>query len=183
MKTQRNWIKGTVFVVLALASLSSVAMSAPYQERISYLAEPLVVAVCGEKSISSFDQYMAAIEWAERGGPVPEALTVNCVEESPNLTPFVDLGGDSGTRFEQYMAAIEGRERTLDAAPVHKVTGSEARFVQYSAAIEWAEQGGPVPLALTVSYDEDNLNDITSFAGYGGESWDRFEQYMAAIER
>jgi hypothetical protein len=73
------------------------------------------------------------------------------------------------------MAAIEGRELTLEAAPT--------RFGQYLAAIEWAERGGPVPPSLMVSSGEDNLNRITPFVDHGGDSWARFEQYLAAIER
>jgi len=118
-------------VVLAVASLSSMAMSAPHRDRLVVLAD-----LCGVANVSQFDQYMAAINWAEQGGPVPEALTVSCDENSSDLSAsLADLGGDSGVRWEQYMAAIEGRAQELDAAPVRTVTGGGTRLAQPQAAV------------------------------------------------
>ena len=42
MNGNKNWTKVTLIVVLALASLSSIAMSAPYRERLDYLPAPPV---------------------------------------------------------------------------------------------------------------------------------------------
>jgi hypothetical protein len=92
------------------------------------------------------------------------------------------LTADSEERWEQYAAATEGRELALDAAPAHRATGNTAAFEQYSAAIEWAEQGGRVPQALTVNYGQDNLVSITPSAGHGWDGEESFKQYMAAVE-
>jgi hypothetical protein len=183
MNTKRNWTQVAVVVVLALASLSSTtsvaAVSAPHRARRTILAADL----CGETFVSGFDQYMAATEWVEQGGPVPLALTVNCVENNLDLTAsLADLSGDSGTRWEQYAAAIEGRELELNVASIPTVTGGPDAFDQYSAAIEWTERGGQVPQALTVSGGETSQDFTASHTDNGGDSWVRFEQYLAAIE-
>jgi hypothetical protein len=182
MFAKRDWSRVAVVVVLALASLSSIALSAPHHDRPDVYPAP-AADLCGQASLSRFDQYQAAIEWAEQGGTeTPWVLSVSCVQESVDRTARdAGSGGESWARFEQYSAAIEGRDPALNAAPVPTATGSQARFEQYSAAIKWAQEGGPAPHALSANYGEDNLPSSRPFAGYGGESWARFEQYMAAI--
>ena len=165
----KNWHKVVFIVVLAVASLALTvgvaAMSAPPREP----ARTLFSDVCGANSTNRFAQYLAAIEWAAEGGPVPDVLSAGCgVDLDPEVS-FAGYGGESWARFEQYMAAIEGR---LGLNPVTRVD-------QVNAAVEWAETGGPVPHLLSLG----ELSPEARFAGYGGESWARFEQYMAAIER
>jgi len=153
-------------VVLALASFSSMAMSAPHRDRLVLLAD-----LCGVANVSQFDQYMAAIKWAEQGGPVPEALTVSCVENSSDLSAsLADLGGDSGVRWEQYMAAING---TAIAAAPSTFSAAERPlplFEQYEAAREalWEPYlNGTDQAPSTVSAAEKPLP--------------LFEQYQAAV--
>jgi len=100
-----------LFFVLALASLSSTAVvaaaSVPHRDHLDVYAAPLAVDTCGVSNVSRFDQYSAAITWAEQGGQLPLALTVSCVEESPDFAASsAGYGGESWARFEQYMAAI-----------------------------------------------------------------------------
>lgn len=193
----KNGLKVAFIVVLAVASLVSTvgvtAMSVPHRKP----ARTTLLDVCGDSSTNRFAQYLAAIEWAEVGGPVPDALAASCSVDLDPEVSFAGYGGESWARFEQYMAAIEG-----DLVSEVSFTGygdeSGARFEQYmaaiegrlgrppvtrvdqvNAAIEWAETGGPVPGILLVG----ELSPEARFEGYGGESWARFEQYMAAIER
>lgn len=180
MNTKRNWNKVAVVVVLALASLSSMAFSASPP---ALYATALAADVCLEDSVSRVDQYLAAIKWVEQGGPVPEALSVSCVDEDLGLSAtFAGYGGESWVRFEQYMAAVESAEQSFAVEPARVSGGSQARFEQYSAAIDWAEHGGPVPEALLTDYGEQALDLSALNTGFGGESWARFEQYLAAIE-
>ena len=71
--------------------------------------ETVAPAPTGERTIGHFEQYQAAIEWAEQdGAPVPFALSVSYGEESLNPNgSYADFGWDGWARFEQYMAAIE----------------------------------------------------------------------------
>jgi hypothetical protein len=138
MKSSR-WIKVIVFVLLALASLSSIAATRAHEYRRTVYITPLGTDACVAHSVGHFEQYSAAIAWAEEGGELPFALRVGCVVARPNLSAYATYPGESADRFRQY-----------------------------SAAIEWAENGGPLPVALSVSH--------------GSDGWDRFEQYMDAIE-
>jgi hypothetical protein len=100
MNAKRNWIKVIAFVVLALASLSSVAMSAPHRDRPRVYIYPEIPGVCGANGPGHFAQYSAAIAWAEEGGDLPLALSVNCVEAGLNNgLASVDYAGESGDRF------------------------------------------------------------------------------------
>jgi len=175
------WKQVVVIVVLALTSLSSTAvvaaLSVPHRDQptvyITPYVTPLEADLCSTLNVHPSDQVRAAIEWAENGGPLPLVLSTVCSEDDLNLAAsFADRGGESGVRFEQYMAAIEGR---LSAKTV-------SRSDQYLAAIKWAEEGGEAPLILSMGRAEDNLDRTVSFVDYGGESGERFEQYMAAIE-
>jgi hypothetical protein len=115
---------------------------------------------------------------------VPETLSVSCVENNLNrAVSQAAYGGESWDRFKLYLAAIEGSvpDRALNAVPVCVAYDSQARLDQVRAAIEWGETGGPLPPALSASYCEDNLNRAVPQAAYGGESWDRFKLYLAAI--
>jgi hypothetical protein len=128
VKTKRNWTKVTLLVVLALASLPSVAMAAP----------PL--DLCGVSNISRFDQYKAAIEWADQGGTeVPFELSLSCVEQTlDSAARSAGYGGESWVRFEQQRAAIEAAERAQVAELFPSLDslaeGSWARMEQYLRA-------------------------------------------------
>ena len=168
MKPKKNWTKVTLFVVLALSSLSSVA-----------LAAPAAAPVCGGvDSQASFDQVMAAIAWSENGGEMPAILSQSCAENLDSGASFAGYGGESWDRFVQYSAAINGDDvdSALSAAPVgREITLND----QVQAAIEWAESGGAAPSILSEASSQLELD--ATFLETGGESWERFEQYMDAI--
>jgi hypothetical protein len=168
VKPKRNWTQVTLFVVLALSSLSSVAMAAP-------AAAP----VCGGvDSQTSFDQVQAAIAWAENGGLAPAILSQSCDESLDSDALFAGYGGESWDRFVQYSAAIQGDDvdLALNVAPVgRQITLND----QVMAAIEWSENGGPAPSILSEASSQLELDAM--FLETGGESWERFEQYMDAI--
>ena len=165
MITKRDWTKVAVVVVLALASLSTVAAAAP----------PVLVDQCVEGGSLYFEQYQAAIWWAENGGDLPAALTTSCEVAQPEWSSYASSGGESWVRWEQYMAAIEGSEQVAVVAPAFKDQIDWVRFEQYQAAIEGTAQ----PVVPADAFLGGNTGG-NGFAPYGGESWARFEQYMAA---
>jgi hypothetical protein len=97
VNTKKNWTKVTVFVVLALTSLSSIAMRAPFRDSLTLYAAD----VCSVFDIAGFDQDLAAIEWS-----------VGCIEGNLDLVASVtDFGGENLARFEQYSTAIAAAEQ------------------------------------------------------------------------
>jgi hypothetical protein len=154
-----------VVAVLALASLSTVAAAAP----------PVLVDQCVEGGSLRFEQYQAAIAWAENGGDMPAVLSTVCEVAQPEVVSYADSGGESWVRWEQYMAAIEGSEQVAVVAPAFKDQIDQLRFGQYQAAIDGTAQ--PLVPADILSGGTTVGN---GFVPYGGESWARFEQYMAA---
>ena len=157
MNTRRIWTKVTLFVALALASLSSTAVvaasSAPHWDGLTVWADHTEPVLCSESSADRFNQYLAAIERAEQGGPTGSLdLSVRCFE-------------DSKTYFNQYQAAIESAKKDYTLLPDLSGVNSQTHFSQYQAAIEAAEKGWTVAPVLT-----------------GENSRVRFEQYQAAIE-
>jgi hypothetical protein len=153
VNTKRNWMKVNSLVVLALASLSSLAFSAPHRDSLDVLPDHTLPVVCSENSQSAFDQYLAAIEATEQGWTGSSlTLSVSCFE-------------DSKAFFDQYQAAIQGAESAPATLPDLSGEQSQVYFAQYQAAIEAAEQGWSVAPVLT-----------------GANSRERFEQYQAAID-
>jgi hypothetical protein len=123
VNTNRKWLHTIVFVALALASLSSIAMTRPHRDQGIVYITPMLTEVCGAHSVGPVDQYLAAVAWAEQGGELPYALTVGCMPDRTDLpASYATYPGEGADRFRQYMAAIE-----------------------------WAENGGPLPVALVVS--------------------------------
>jgi hypothetical protein len=152
----------TLVVVLALSSLSSVAMSAPHLGSRRTLAD-----LCGEITVSEWDQYAAAIDWAETSdAPLPLALSAECEPSSARTTASrAGLTADSGEVFAQYQAAIEATENGWPVALSLMSDDSAERFAQYQTAIEEAEKSWTVRPSLI-----------------GDDSAERFAQYQAAIE-
>ena len=127
MKTQRDWTKVTLLVVLALTSLSSIATSAPHRDRLDVHAAPLAPVGCSESNVDRFNQYLAAIEWTDNPGTAtPLALSVSC-------------GKESLIRFEQYLTALEATDQARAVAPAPIGEGTQERFEQYQAAIGASE--------------------------------------------
>ena len=164
VNTKRNWIRVTLFVALALTSLSSTAtaaaMSAPHP---SLLAVPEAADLCGETGISPWEQYVAAIEWAEQSGDMPPALSANCVKESQDRVASPSGSGvESWDPFEQYLAATESAEPeyTFTTAPFGYDSGYWEIFAQNPAAVESEER------------------EPGTFAPFGYDSgyWERFAQ-------
>ena len=164
VKKKRDWTQVVVVVVLALASLSSVAAAAP----------SLLVDQCLDGGSVQFAQYQAALLWAERGGDLPAALATNCKVSRPELASSAGWGGESWARFEQYMAAIGEAEQVAAVAPSFEARIEQVRFEQYLAAIEGTEQ----PAVPAGAWRGGNT---VGNGEYAGESWARFEQYLAAI--
>jgi hypothetical protein len=182
VNTKRDWTKVTLIVVLALTSLSSVALTVPHSDGLTAYAAD-VCAESVEINVGFFDQYLAAIDWAERGETaLPVALTVNCVEAIVNLAASsADLGGESLARHEQYQAAL---------APSFGATWLNAtRVEQYLDAI--AE---PVPAELVSNLaplivDDDGVKRHEQYqaalAPSFGATWlnaTRVQQYLDAIK-
>jgi hypothetical protein len=112
-------------VVLALASLSSIAMSAPHRGYRVVYAAPVAPTPCFGDSVEPFDQYLASIEWAQGGGATPQNGSSTC-------------GVGSLTAFGQHSAATNPQWFTpLDASRVGIETASWERFQQYQNAIGW----------------------------------------------
>jgi hypothetical protein len=169
VNTKKDWTKVTLFVVLALASLSSVALTAPHGDLVSLLAAP----VCGVDDVGHFEQYAAAIDWAEYGGELPSALLVSCEEGNLDLVASrTDFRGESWDRFEQYGAAIDWAEYggelplVLSASPGPK---SWAPFEQYIAPLE----------SVAHEQFEERFASLDSLAEV---SWAPFERYIAPLE-
>jgi hypothetical protein len=93
----------TVLVVLALTSLSSIALA----------ASPAAAELCSEDNGLRFEQYLAAIESVEQGGNSvgngrSAALSATCKVGTLNTSAtFSGFGGESWDRFVQYLAATE----------------------------------------------------------------------------
>jgi hypothetical protein len=181
----------TLFVVLAVTSLSSVAMSAPHRDRLLVLADQ-----CGETFVSEWDQYMAAITWVEKGdGAMPLALSAECETNSNGLTASrAGLSRESDVSFAQYQAAIEAAEKGWTVDPVLTGVNSGDVFAQYQAAIELGEKAWTLePFFALDENSAEHFAQYQSAIKLGEKAWTvepiviredsktSFEQYYAAI--
>jgi hypothetical protein len=93
MNAKRNWTQVALVVVLALTSLSSLAMSAPHRSRLNVLA----VDLCGVTTVNHLDQQMTATRWVEQGQEMtsnlfPSAPAVNHLDQQMTATRWAEQG-------------------------------------------------------------------------------------------
>ena len=69
MKSNQDWKQVTLVGALALASLFSIALSAPHRDRTVVYAAPVAPDKyqCSEGSQERFRQFLAVIGWTEKG--------------------------------------------------------------------------------------------------------------------